>query len=295
MCIIALKPKGCKFDRQILKESSEINRHGYGIAIAQRGYKLLLIKDLEYEKVINQYEEVCEQRDEEKFVALAHFRIATHGVREEKNIQPFIFKENRVMAHNGTMYHLKFTGDEHSDSYHFGKRILEHLPNGFIQNKGIMRLLHFYIKTSRVVVMNSNGEYYIFNSLDGEEKDGIWYSKELSTQKKNPSSTFYSGRRDHSGTQTQADLYQKKSGVNWSSRRNTTRVNFLRLQEGNLYLITDTMISKAVLIASIHCSICNSLCEQTLKDKSPPLCNHCRATIKTNKEMLNHFKQDGAS
>ena len=184
MCIIIFKPLGATTDQNILDMCSKKNRDGYGITVLRDG-QFQTKKSLKYKNVRKWYRRLTEEAGEESLISLMQFRIKTRGAITIKNVQPFHVRNSLVMAHNGTIHHAKPEKDD-SDSLFLSKSIFKELPEDFIYNQAIVSLIDKYVGTSRVLLLSSNGQYVIFNKSDGEEKDGVWYSKRLITQKEYP-------------------------------------------------------------------------------------------------------------
>ena len=183
MCIIAYKPKGVKLPREkILRNCFYNNKDGAGIAI-QRDGKIIINKFMQAEPFFAYVRQNVRREDS----VIYHFRIATHGSVELKNIHPFIITKDwqemnetqsittkNILAHNGIITSLV---DNHKIS---DSKVLAHLladrdiNDNLFKSKGIRKLIDTVIDTDRLIVMNKEGKAFLLG--DFEKDKGIYYS-----------------------------------------------------------------------------------------------------------------------
>ena len=176
MCIIILKSEGKKLTDEAMENSRDMNGHGYGYSFIHNE-KIITKKFMKYKKFYKQY-----RNDEETYLDttpfLVHFRACSKGAINVQNAHPFIINDSQVFAHNGTIYGLP-EDEKKSDTNLFNRTIMRKLPYEWEKNEGIINLIRGMIgATNRIVVLNKDKSYIIFNEGKGEWIDGIWYSNE---------------------------------------------------------------------------------------------------------------------
>jgi hypothetical protein len=178
MCIIMMKPEGKVISEEAMENSYSMNSDGFGFSYVNNG-KIVTNKYMKYNKFVKGY-----RKAEAEFLHdtpfLIHFRACSKGVVHVSNAHPFVVNENQVFAHNGTIYGLPVDpNNKKSDTNLFNIHVLRKLPIGWESNSAIRILMEDYLGTNnRVVVLNSDKSYYIFNEELGKWDDGIWYSNE---------------------------------------------------------------------------------------------------------------------
>jgi predicted glutamine amidotransferase len=175
MCIAILQPAGTRLTKQKAENSFDSNPHGAGYMYAHDG-KLVVnkafytFKELweALEPDLDQYAETC------PFVI--HMRIKTHGDNSPANIHPHIVNDDLAFVHNGIIS-IGTKGDE-SDTAAFNRVLLQDMPENFLKNKAIMRLIEDFCSGSKLVFLDSQGNFQIANERLGHwnKTDGLWYS-----------------------------------------------------------------------------------------------------------------------
>ena len=99
-------------------------------------------------------------------ITIIHFRITTHGLTNRTNCHPFLIDDSIGFAHNGI---IDFVSDhkKKSDTIMFKREILQQLPDNFIDNDIIIRLIEESIGNSKLVFLNRKGEFRIANEHKG--------------------------------------------------------------------------------------------------------------------------------
>lgn len=174
MCIAILNTKGT-INKKTFKNCWDNNPDGGGIAYAENG-KVKLFKELKcFKQLYKQYVEVREANPEANI--LIHFRIATHGKINETNCHPFKVNNNLAFIHNGMIYGKGLeTSREFSDTYLFNQTILKRLPQNFLKNEAILKLLEEYIGFSKIIFLTGGNDWAILNENDGHWMGDNWYS-----------------------------------------------------------------------------------------------------------------------
>ena len=175
MCIVIVKTEKTDIPKEQLKESFDNNQDGSGYLFAMNGNLTIKKGFFVFNDFYDNY-----SRDMEKFnnpVSIIHFRITTHGITNKTNCHPFLINDGVGFAHNGM---IDFVDDhkKKSDTLMFKNEILSILPDGFIFNNSIMKLIEESIGTSKLAFLDNNGNYRIANEDLGHwNKDNtIWYS-----------------------------------------------------------------------------------------------------------------------
>ncbi len=179
MCIICVRPKDTKMSKSVLKQCFSQNPHGSGFAypyqnkvVIEKGFfnfkslwiRFKLIQDMNLPMII-------------------HARIATSGIISKSTCHPFRIDTQHVMAHNGIIQgRLGLQDDELSDTMLFNNFILK--PT-FLQNSKLWKQPGFKWmieksigKNNKMVILDSQGDYVIFNESEGEWDKGVWFSND---------------------------------------------------------------------------------------------------------------------
>lgn len=183
MCIIAFKPEGTRLPKEkILNNCYYNNSDGVGMAI-QRNGKTIINKFMLLDPFLQYHRDNARKEDN----ILYHFRIATHGKVNLENTHPFIitkdYKEmnqsqsittKNILAHNGI---ITLLADNHktSDSKILARILADKdINDNLFKSEGIRQLIETILETDKLIVMNSEGEYFLIGKW--EEAKGIHYS-----------------------------------------------------------------------------------------------------------------------
>lgn len=173
MCVAILKTQGHRVSRKTLNDAWETNPHGGGLAWVDNG-KINVWKSLDQKEFVNNAVKL-----QTKYLAtnmLIHMRIKTHGFVSIANTHPFSISKDVVFIHNGIIPNMP-QSEEISDTRFFNRLYLRKLPFKFkIGNKALRRMIEAMIGGSKLVFLNSNGEYDIANEPHGSWKGGNWFS-----------------------------------------------------------------------------------------------------------------------
>jgi len=157
MCVIIIKQKKQKIDREILKRSAKVNPHGLGV-IWLDSYELSYHKSDKY-KILD---------TERPFIA--HFRYATVGAVNKKNMHPFkCGNTGEYLMQNGTIYGMG--SKEECDT----KCMADHLAT--IPRQEWRHELEQY--DCRFTTINlKKKSFQMYNREDWIKHDDVWYSKD---------------------------------------------------------------------------------------------------------------------
>lgn len=170
MCILIAKPKGVKAPTiDVMKKCWDNNPDGAGIAFSD-GRKIILRKGF---MKWDDFKEAYEKLHIDKYNAIIHFRIATHGTVKPANTHPFNVNDRIVAAHNGVLQ-VKNEGDW-TDSETFFKRICAPILTSFkIDSKEFKLCVESLIGTSKLAFLTDNGTMHTFGNFI--EDNGVYYS-----------------------------------------------------------------------------------------------------------------------
>jgi hypothetical protein len=120
-----------------------------------------------------------EERDWDNVPALIHFRIATHGAKDEDNTHPFwVFPKTLAFAHNGMFFNVPKDAGALSDTQLFNRHYLKQLPRNFMNNSGIKLFIDDFIgKGNKLAFIDEVGDIHIFGEESGTwDDEGVWFS-----------------------------------------------------------------------------------------------------------------------
>jgi glutamine amidotransferase len=190
MCIAIYLPKGTDVLDDDIKRAHWSNPDGCGMAYIDKDKGLTVHKDMKYKRFMKRFRH--EQRSNPDSPFFIHLRKKTHGAVKITTCHPFVVKDDCVFMHNGTIHPEvpATTEKDVSDTMNFNENVLKLLPKGWYRSEGIKRLIEHYIGKSRIAVMNSKGDVYLFNELLAEGVAGkahwhnnVWYSNEYYKEK----------------------------------------------------------------------------------------------------------------
>ena len=243
MCIAILKKDGVNVPQSQLEESFMSNPDGSGYLFANNG-KLSVKKGFfTFDDFIDNY-----SRDMERFnnpVSIIHFRITTHGLTNKLNCHPFLINDSLGFAHNGI---INFVSDhkKKSDTMMFKREILQQLPDNFIYNDTIIKLIEESIGNSKLVFLNSQGDYKIANETAGHWNDEktIWYSNKSYCE--SPTQTWVNA---WGGYNKYYDDYEVLNITNKKKKKKNTHDD-CRTCQGNLFTQDEKNLG--------HCHTCQA-------------------------------------
>lgn len=170
MCIAILKPAGITLFPDTLKNSWDSNPDGAGFMYAEDG-KVVVVKGLmTFEDFLAAYEP---HKDKQ---CVLHFRIATHGGVSEANTHPFAVSDTLGVVHNGVINNIKCDIDpSRSDTWHFVEKIMKPYVKHW-KIAPFKALVECFIGASKLIFLDGEGHYDIYNESYGKWQDGCWFS-----------------------------------------------------------------------------------------------------------------------
>jgi predicted glutamine amidotransferase len=177
MCIAILN-KSSLLPFESVKNSWDNNNDGAGVLYINAAGVLTIIK--ESNSVKKFYTAYKAARAESKHPILLHFRIGTHGNFADYNLHPFLTTPEIGFIHNGVI-HIPEIDSRYSDTWHFNSLVLQQMKNPAdlfkSGSKQAALINHFCGTRSKLVFLNSKGEFRIFNEAAGHwDKLGNWFS-----------------------------------------------------------------------------------------------------------------------
>lgn len=172
-CLAVWKPKGVMISKKWLNNAFQNNDDGAGFAI-QSGNKI------EVQKGFFKFDEFWKEFSPlQKYNAIAHFRIATHGKVETNNCHPFSMCNGKyALIHNGILPIRPPKGIDESDTAHFAINILEPVIESIPWKlPAFTAIVEEAIGIgNKIVVLRNDGERWIFNEDQGSWDNKSWFS-----------------------------------------------------------------------------------------------------------------------
>jgi hypothetical protein len=182
MCIIAVKVSGASHPTdEVLQQMWSRNPDGAGIAYPDVNGGISVVKGLmKFADFRAAMQPLLDLPAKDIFYML-HFRIGTHGSKDEANTHPFWVKDGKVaMAHNGILPYQKLVeyGKGRSDTSAFTEDILTKLPDGWYMERPWQHLVEEYMGGgNKVAVIEPRGVVLLNKSGWYEDKEtGLIYS-----------------------------------------------------------------------------------------------------------------------
>lgn len=174
MCIAIHSPQGFVLTEETIDESWARNSDGAGFMYAEDN-KLVVVKGL---MTLNAFKLAYEPHKERNIVL--HFRIKTHGNKDEENTHPFLVDERLGMVHNGILSTVDTKSDQtKSDTWHFTKQHLftfRKNNHNFYTNPLYKDTIEAFIGQSKLIFMDNKGSVSILNESKGFWDSGCWFS-----------------------------------------------------------------------------------------------------------------------
>jgi hypothetical protein len=176
MCIISFMPsKAQRVGEDILAKCWSSNPDGAGlmypntersILVVDKGHMTLAALQAAFKLV------------PEGVPVAVHFRIATHGPKDQANTHPHVVWPDEVaIVHNGILPIGAPADSKESDTARFARLVLPGLAKTWWKNAAMCHLIEEYMgKGNKLVVMDQTGSYKILNEEAGVWDSGVWFS-----------------------------------------------------------------------------------------------------------------------
>lgn len=167
MCIIIWSPEG-EIPRDHVVNAMLCHQDGWGFAVATPK-RIVTYKTVKFKEFLEAW------FGRVPGPVMFHARRASHGNVNKANCHPFRMKNHHlVVAHNGMI--PRFGHATLSDTRDFIERVLEPLPEWFLEEDGIKAALSRAIGGSKMLFMDPSGGVVILNEHLGTWSEGRWYS-----------------------------------------------------------------------------------------------------------------------
>jgi len=156
-----------------LEEGFRCNGHGAGFVTAHRGRLEICKGFFTFDAFRAAYIPHAHKQ------SAIHFRLATHGDRNEANCHPFAVTDEIALIHNGILPIDTSDAKEMSDTWHYVEYVLKPLAlenRDFYSHGSIKFLGESAISGSKFVFLRADGDWDIWNREDGHWNGDIWYS-----------------------------------------------------------------------------------------------------------------------
>jgi len=176
MCVVIHKPAGIKITSHTLERCWNVNSDGAGIMYAQNDALHIHKGMMEFDEFYKFYSEHIDKD------MLIHFRLASDGEINKGMTHPFLVFPGLGVMHNGILNlsstrHYLSLHKKFSDTYAFVLNVLSKLPQDFLYNEGIVKLLMDAVDGSTLVFMDSTGKINIIgNYAETVIYEGCWFS-----------------------------------------------------------------------------------------------------------------------
>lgn len=173
MCI-AIVNKSEFLAESVFENSFENNPDGCGMAYVMDG-KVRIIHNLHSWKSL--YDEYALIRPKTKYPIMIHFRIGTSGIKDERNIHPFMINSDMALIHNGMISYNSIYEDK-SDTWHFVE-FLKSLksPKNLLNPDSIeFNSISALTSGSKLCILHNSGRFSILNESAGTWDGDSWYS-----------------------------------------------------------------------------------------------------------------------
>jgi predicted glutamine amidotransferase len=208
MCIAIYKPSGFLLTDETIAESWRCNADGAGFMYNENN-KLHIVKGL---MTLEAFKEAYKPHEEKNCVL--HFRIKTHGNKDQENTHPFAIDDRLGMVHNGILTSVDTKEDQtKSDTWHFTKKHLftfRKNNHNFYTNPIYKEMIESFIGFSKLIFMDNKGKVSIFNESKGDWDSGCWFSN-----------------KSYQPYQQQTPNYSKKQKNNWKNQNPQQNVTYL--------------------------------------------------------------------
>ena len=221
MCVICLKPKNKILSKDLLRNCFENNSDGAGFAVIE--------KDEQGNDEMNVYKGIFdfdhfwkEWEPRQDNLALLHFRVASHNkIVNGKNCHPFRINDTTVLAHNGFISNVPYSLTD-SDTSVFCEKVIKPLsavnPDFWLLDEFRWFIEYSIGKRNKVIMLNVEGKYKIFNEDEGHWYQDCWFSNHTYIDNKYRHTTPLPPKKEvekneHVSTVTEQDVIDIKTEI----------------------------------------------------------------------------------
>lgn len=182
MCLALYKPANIKPDWTALEEGMCHNSDGAGFAVAVDGQLIVekgFFKFADFKKAFEPFGD---------HAAIVHFRLATHGGKNQQNCHPFALADfgNEAdhmpvaVIHNGIFSQAANDQKQWSDTWHICRDVLHPLwskDEKSLVSSAVIPLGDSFVGSSnKLVFLYADGTVGIWGEKNGHWSEGVWYS-----------------------------------------------------------------------------------------------------------------------
>lgn len=182
MCLALYKPANIKPDWDALEEGMCHNSDGAGFAVAVDGQLIVekgFFKFADFKKAFEPFGD---------YAAIVHFRLATHGGKNQQNCHPFALADFGndtdhmpvAVIHNGIFSQAANDQKQWSDTWHVCRDILHPLwakeEKSLVSPQMIPLGDSFVGSSNKLVFLYADGTFGIWGEKNGHWSEGVWYS-----------------------------------------------------------------------------------------------------------------------
>lgn len=188
MCLIIANPECKPIPDEHIINAFSTNSHGFGI-MCSSAKRLFMFKGMHG---LEQIKYLFAKVTASGVPYVAHFRMATHGLRNKDNCHPFevdpVAFGGIGMVHNGTLSGSEWRAPTKSDTALLVDRIRDHVEGGDFNHSDlfekqapvVMDRYRSSIGGDKLVFMGGDGRINIVNEQNGHWINGVWYSNTYS-------------------------------------------------------------------------------------------------------------------
>lgn len=173
MCLAVYKPAGTLPDWEAYAEGFRSNSHGAGFSVVHSG-NLIVRKGF---FTFDAFKEAL--MPFAKMQAAVHFRLATHGNKDEDNCHPFLVSDGLSLIHNGILEIACNQDKSKSDTWHYAELVLRPMAErdaDFFLRPEVVFMGGAAIRGSKFVFLRADGEFSIWNEDAGHWHADCWWS-----------------------------------------------------------------------------------------------------------------------
>lgn len=233
MCVILDIEPNVEIPFEKIQSACTVNSDGWGAMVVDRGR---VIPHKVFNPNGNDPDEVMKYLEQSKGLrTFLHLRYRTAGTKNLDACHPFCVTGHKhdghdlYLMHNGTLSRYSCDKSQLPDSYHFARQLVRPLflkfaraqdPDTVLDDPLFQDILTTYTgASSKVLLVDQNGNTFTVNRSGGVQFDGWWASNGYSFNSNHRSSSF----RTYSGGYSNGyyDRYTESFDDKWDSRAST--------------------------------------------------------------------------
>jgi glutamine amidotransferase len=177
MCCAIFIPQGSKLPKEHLEQAFKNNSEGGGFAYIENGEVKIQKGFFKFEEMWDAFNAVQQTNNAAK---LCHVRKKSYGKIDAENCHPFQIDAQHAISHNGTVWEFSVANASYSDTSAFTLNILKPLfaeyPEFYKTKYGRWLIEEAIGSLNKMIILDANGDYRIFNESEGHWNGAVWYS-----------------------------------------------------------------------------------------------------------------------